>query len=267
MPAPQLADRIAFDGLLKIVDNDDWSFEQKLDGERLMVACVDGDVVAFNRSGDAKPVPKPLLEWANELDWDGEWLFDGEYIDNSFWAFDMPLTPVDGYEEQSYANRRQVLDGIAETIVSDCFHVLPYQTDPIGKRKLMREVVDINAEGIMAKNLNEHSYRYGQRVGWMLKAKLWASAEAVVSEVSPTGKASVELVMFHQGTPRGVGSCKVTDRVLASIQIGDVIEVKYLYATKTHKLYQPSLLRVRTDKPAIECTLDQLKPANKQILS
>lgn len=266
MPKPQLADRIRFDGLLKLVDDEDWSFEQKLDGERLMVACVDGQVVAFNRNGDAKPMPKFLVDWATELDWDGEWLLDGEYIDNQFWVFDMPLAPVEGYEEQPYSIRRQMLEGIADTFVSDRFKVLPYCVDPISKRKLMREVVDINAEGIMAKHLNAHEYLYGQRVPWMLKAKLWASAECVVSVVSPGGKCSVELQVYHQGKPLNVGSCKVTDRVLATIQVGDVIECKYLYTTKSHKLYQPSFLRVRTDKPASECTLSQLKPVNKQIL-
>src|SRR4029077_8246135 len=41
---------------------------------------------------------------------------------------------------------------------------------------------------------------------------------------------------------------------------------KYLYASNDRKLYQPSLLRVRDDKPAAQCTIDQLVFTNRHVV-
>jgi len=42
-------------------------------------------------------------------------------------------------------------------------------------------------------------------------------------------------------------------------QVGDVIDVKYLYAYKGGRLYQPSFLRPRTDQRQEEARISQLK--------
>jgi bifunctional non-homologous end joining protein LigD len=41
--------------------------------------------------------------------------------------------------------------------------------------------------------------------------------------------------------------------------VGDIIEVKYLYAYKGGSLYQPSLLKPRPDLRVEECVIGQLK--------
>lgn len=45
-----------------------------------------------------------------------------------------------------------------------------------------------------------------------------------------------------------------------------MVEVAYLYATEALVLYQPSLFRQRADKPAKQCTIDQLVPVNKRVI-
>lgn len=42
-------------------------------------------------------------------------------------------------------------------------------------------------------------------------------------------------------------------------KVGDIIEVRYLYAYKGGSLYQPTFLEVRTDMQIADCDIAQLK--------
>jgi len=44
-----------------------------------------------------------------------------------------------------------------------------------------------------------------------------------------------------------------------------VAEVRYLYATEDEQLFQPVFVRLREDKPAQDCKLDQLEKTRRDV--
>lgn len=89
-----------------------------------------------------------------------------------------------------------------------------------------------------------------------------------MTDVGIDGKDSAALAMYDQ-----TGHLTPVGKVTAAIHeasVGDVVEVKYLYVNDlgAPRLYQPVLLRRRTDKRACDCTLDQLEGtvANRTVL-
>ena len=79
----------------------------------------------------------------------------------------------------------------------------------------------------------------------------------MVTAVHPH-KESVEVsVRGRDGRMRPVGN--ITTIGKGDIKVGSVVEAKFLYVTDADNpvLYQPEILRVRADKTADECDLDQ----------
>jgi hypothetical protein len=112
-----------------------------------------------------------------------------------------------------------------------------------------------------------HKYTAGKRCDGSVKLKFWRSLEAVVTARHIDGKENAELALIdpdHGEVNVGSISCLGHEQVA----VGDVVECKYLYAVdpRKPKLYQPNILRVRTDKPADECTVDQLVYTNKRVV-
>ena len=101
----------------------------------------------------------------------------------------------------------------------------------------------------------------------LLKFKFTATADVEVVELRPEGRRSVSMQVYdNDGNPVPVGTVMVTDRMLDVLNPGDVIEVRYMYRGAQGKLYSPAFLRRRTDKPADQCSVDQLKPTDKGVL-
>lgn len=60
-----------------------------------------------------------------------------------------------------------------------------------------------------------------------------------------------------------VGSCSAIGR--PHVEVGDVIEVAYLYWTGACA-YQPRMVRVRADKEAARCTTGQFLPYSRETI-
>lgn len=273
--SPMLAETIKFSGLEKYINDDGWGYEQKLDGDRRMVAVKDGVASGINRSGGIVGVTKAL---ASAFDvFDGDWLFDGELLDGVFCCFDLPeIGPDADFASHPYSYRRTVLNTIMADVVlpyTDKVMLLPTFTSPTEKLALMQACIDANSEGIMAKRFDA-PYVYGKRSQTMLKAKLWASADCVVTVVGRQGKRSIAIAVYDEHKTHGpndppdvdVGACTVTDDRLTKLTVGDVVEIKYLYTTQDLKLYQPAFLRMRPDRTPQSCDTSQLKIGDKKIV-
>jgi ATP-dependent DNA ligase len=98
----------------------------------------------------------------------------------------------------------------------------------------------------------------------ILKAKFTKTADVVVHEVRPEGRNNCTFRLFNNGRPVPAGSCSLEAR--PNVRPGDVIEVRYLYASDEGLLYQPTMLRIRTDKSPGECTVDQLQYTDRSII-
>lgn len=276
--APQLANPIKFTDLDRFVHDEGWGFEQKIDGHHLMIRVVDGVAQGLNREGEPKGRLHPDLAEPFSF-FNGRWLFDGELIDGLFYAYDCPrIGPEPDFAREPYEYRRTVLNRIFEDVIlphTDKMFLLPTFIEPADKVRLMQACVAGNSEGVMAKRLDA-PYVFGHRSAAMLKAKLWASADCVITEVGVDGKNSVAIAVYEGGKtyPPGakpdvfLGHVTVNSpKKFAALNVGDVIEVKYLYATPgKRRLYQASLLRMRPDRTPQSCDTSQLKIGDKKIL-
>lgn len=111
-------------------------------------------------------------------------------------------------------------------------------------------------------------YTPGKRGPGFRKAKFIDTADCVIMEISPQGKSSCVVGLFREGEdlPTEVGSVKFTEKHLAAVSLGDVIEVKYLYFTKDERLYQARFQKFRPDKSPFDCLLDgNLRRVNKTV--
>lgn len=260
----QLAFPIETKELFQYMQDENWWFEQKLDGERLMVHVEDGKVSAINRKGSSVGLDK-TMETMFTLP--RHWMFDGEYVNGTFWMFDLIAAP--GLDESSsFAARRRALEScVAILDFNERAKIVPVARTTQEKGDLIKWCMENRSEGIMLKDSRSH-YHLGKRTKSMLKLKFWESCDAVVTEVGREGKRSCAVSLWEEGLLIDVGSVAVTEHMLQKLKEGDVIEVKYLYAfPDTKRLYQPSFLRLRTDKDSQECSIDQMKYLNKEVFT
>lgn len=260
---PMLAKPMGVVRLSECLIDPQWFVQQKLDGDRLLIHANDGAVSALNRNGELRrnSVPRKVLDQFRGLP--GEWFFDGELLDE-FWVFDMPVAGGVVSPDHSLEFRLDMLATTFQHLDPDRRWVRLLPTARVGsdKAKLVDSIVHQGAEGLVFKH-RQGLYRSGCRTEQMLKFKLWNTADVVVSGVRLDGHNNCEYSLWDGEQWVVVGSCSLEGK--PGVRIGDVVEVKYLYASEDSKLYQPSLMRVRDDKPAQQCTIDQLAFTNRSV--
>lgn len=268
---PMLAEPIETTNLEHYFTSEEWALEPKLDGHRVMVVIENGVPSFLNRKGEPfqkRLNPKVIEEFTGDMFGTGTWIFDGEYMDaeRSYYMFDILETPKHKLYNAAFSRRREFLDALFATWTPFFIHLVPCLRTEHGKRDLYNRVEAAGAEGVMWKHVNA-PYHPGKRSTAWLKTKLWKSADCVVTETWREGKRSVGLGLYDEDHDViDVGSCSMSERNLARLQPGMVIEVKYLYAGAGGRLFQPAFLKVRFDKTADECFMSQLKWVNKAVI-
>lgn len=181
-----------------------------------------------------------------------------------------------------YSKRRsELLSFFAVTLTeADSVTVVRGENSLDDKIGLVNSVIEKNLEGFIAKRLDS-PYAEGVRVKHSLKIKLTQTADVIVlaknsgeSRHSKRGgdKINYEFGVYRVGEDGStdlsallhIGNCSGIGKAYA--QVGDVIEVEYLYAGAGGKLVQPRMVQIREDKRPEECTADQLKFVNKELL-
>lgn len=260
------------------INDDRYSFEQKLDGARCMVRMTDGHEPEFltrggrplNHSASAVHFAS-LRKELNDLELPGEWVFDGELLCDTgvLWLFDMAWAPGAGSLcSVPYAARRKNLDVLLGDERVGRIRVSPQAVGAAAKRDLSDRIYANGGEGVMMKRLDA-GYDCNKRVKHSLKAKFVSTADVVIGARNVNGKMNAEFHVFGGTDGRTLiqcGGCSMIGKPDA--QVGDVVEVRYLYATDDGILYQPTLLRIRTpdEKRPDECTTDQFRFVNKEVV-
>jgi ATP-dependent DNA ligase len=124
---------------------------------------------------------------------------------------------------------------------------------------LVEQVVIGRGEGLIAKRVGA-VYREGLRSRDWVKIKRHHEIDCVVTWLGAE-RANMGVGLYdgdHLVDVAEVGRLTGDGR---RCQVGDVVTVRCLYASDTNRLIQPTLPRLRTDKTARECTLDQLHAA------
>jgi bifunctional non-homologous end joining protein LigD len=265
---PMLAKSINPKQIDLYIQDDEWWGQQKLDGIRVLLTVEDGKVTGTSRSGRNMDLPDEAKEPFQSLK--GLWRLDGEFVgggEGVLWLFDLPVGGDVIDITSPYQDRYYGLTGIFDNLIgkNDDIKLVDVAKTPEEKRKLHDWCKANDAEGLMFKDRNG-IYGPGNRSIHTLKAKFTETVDVVVLEVGREGKASCSVGAFHNGTLTDIGSVKMTDsQGLDRVKAGDVIEVRYLYATPDLRLYQPVFLKFRPDRDPMSCKTDQLKYTNKTV--
>lgn len=245
--------------------------QQKLDGARVLCHIVDGEVLPTNRSGQRTEIAAGILHGVSHLPngtvVDGEVMrVDGEV---TYWLFDVLEFAGDDVSSEPYSKRFERLCDEIEPGLVEPARVLETAFTTAQKRSLYATLQQRGAEGIVFKRLDA-PWSAG-RGTTQLKCKFIASADVVLVENAGNayrmqvhdGRRFVDVGKVFSGTTN-------ESRAFLDKELGKgrrvVAEVRYLYATDDKQLFQPVFVRARDDKPAEDCSIDQLKSTDRSIV-
>lgn len=236
--------------VLELTISKDWYLQRKMDGERLLIRIDGKKSIGYNRKGIETFIPKTIkkdIELLNNI----FVLLDGEIIDDVYYIFDaltnLQPEPFGIRYEDLYIN-------IVET--KNIKLVQTVTNIKEAKINFLQEGIKNHWEGFVFKNIHS-SYEFGVRSFNWRKYKLFKTIDCIVKDKSNSQQV-ISLALLGQAGEVPIGSCKVPVPVLERLQAGSVVEIGYLYAKASNKLYQPTWRRIRPDKSPDECTIDQL---------
>lgn len=272
MYAPMLAASAEPTQLKMYIEDDKWVIEQKLDGHRILLVDPQENMppTAITRNGNlySKGIPTAVRNFRFPAQGAHPWVLDGELVDGTYWVFDLLSIPTDGsFGQQPLHVRRAGLEALLANVPHP-FKLVPQAKAVDEKIRLAEIAIEQNFEGLMLKHRDSKN-EPGRRSSTTLKLKFTATADVIVMDVRDDGKDSVRLGLFDPALDKVVEvgrSSLIGKEKKGAIVVGEVLEVKYLYVGAGGRLYQPTILHKRPDKVLSECTPDQLKPVNKEVL-
>lgn len=189
----------------------------------------------------------------------GDVVLDGEVIGDRFHVFDTLSHNGIDLSEQPYGVRYSALTQLLGSAGEEAH--LGYRdswTDATDKADRLAALRERNAEGVVFKR-SDSPYRPGRpnSGGAQLKLKFVATASAVVTTINQRRSVGVSLLDGNHWQSVGNVTVPANQHIPC---VGDVVEVRYLYAAQVGgALYQPVLLGVRDDVEPTECVVAQLK--------
>jgi bifunctional non-homologous end joining protein LigD len=252
---PQLLNPIQEVQLSTYIENDRFVAQPKIDGIRVIVEVLDGQVKAYNRNGLMIKLPQSLIDeftlFKENL------VFDGELVKSTYNAFDLLYNNVD-LRSFSLIERFNHLKQIFNDFRSLNILLVSLAEGHREKQDLLSKLRNENAEGIVFKN-RESKYESGRpnSLGNQLKFKFITSASVIV--VGINDKRSVSIGVMDKGKFVHTGNVTIPPNAPMP-EVNDVIEVQYLYAFKeSNALFQPVYLAERADLDIEDCSIEQLK--------
>ena len=222
-----------------------------------MVRKLGDEITGINRRGLLIPIPEPIRHAFEELPVDV--LIDGEAVGDTLHAFD--LLEVKGHDIRGNAYLSRFA-GLLTLLDPEHKHLRPVNThmEAEEKRAMFETLRLCGSEGVVFKEIDSpFSAGRPNSGGSQLKFKFVESASFVVTGINT--KRSVTLGLLASDGNGIVPAGNVTIPPNHKIPgVGEVCETRYLYALRqSGSIYQPVYLGSRTDIPASDCTVDQLK--------
>ena len=263
---PQLLNPITEDEAMRLIGDDCWAAQEKMDGERRAAHAVAGSVTGMNRKGLSVPLPQAIADELQNIEVaNGAIRVDGEMIGDILYVFDLHVYKGEHIHRLPWLTRML----LAEGALAGCRQIktVPVAVTPDEKRGLWNRVKAAHGEGVVFKLLDGKVKQGRPNTGgdW-LKFKFTESASCCVMEAN-SGKRSVRIGLLESnGRPNAVegrmmipvGNVTIPQNH-AVPAAGDIVEVEYLYAYKGGSLYQPVYHGKRTDLDISACITDQLK--------
>jgi bifunctional non-homologous end joining protein LigD len=276
-PVPQLLNMIEEDEMKALIENDDFGAQQKYDGKRMTfewsIWNKGEHLVAFNKKGVTCNAPhrikeqlkEPVSDFASLCSDDNisKIILDGESVGNEYYVFDILGFTRDGKDidmrGQNYASRYTTLRNLFNEHHTDYLKLAPLAETSTQKKQLLARLRKEGAEGIVFKKLDA-VYTSGRpnSGGDQLKFKFYATASVIINKVNDKNSIN-KMLLDENGEEVIVGNCTVPASVKPTLDMGTVVEVRYLYAYKGGSLYQPTYIGIRDDVDNMECKMSQLK--------
>jgi bifunctional non-homologous end joining protein LigD len=254
---PQLLNEITEEEAEKYLQDERWCMQEKNDGRRKMIESTGSRIVGANKKGFLTPIiPKMEAELKQIL---GAYVIDGEDMGQEIRLFDFI-----SYPNMSYQDRYHMLNDLFGKPGFKHLTVVDTAWYEKGKRQMYNRLKAEKAEGVVFK-LKSASYTAGRpnSGGDQLKCKFYETASCIVTS-HHAEKRSIGLSVIDNSVPEidgaivDVGNVTVYPNQIIP-DLGEIVEVKYLYYFPNGSLYQPVLLAIRDDVDKNECLLSKLK--------
>jgi bifunctional non-homologous end joining protein LigD len=253
---PQLLNPIDEAEAEKLIADDAWWAQEKLDGKRVLIRRSDQEVIGINRKGLSIALAQPIASFALSIG-SQQWVMDGECIGDVFFAFDLLENACADLRTQPYSQRLESLNRLIPA-ENGAIHGIATASTARSKGLLLRRLQELKKEGVVLKR-HDAPYTPGRPAsgGDQLKCKFYATASCIVAGINK-GKRSVAIELCDGEKRVAVGNVTVPAGK-ALPKAGVIVEVKYLYAFSGGSLYQPVFLGRRDDLAVADCQLTQLK--------
>ena len=263
---PQLLNPITEADAMRLIQDDRWAVQEKMDGERRAAHAQDGKVIGINRKGLIVPLPQCVAdELLHVAVCTGAIRVDGEIIGDILYVFDLHVYESESITAYPWLQRMRY----AEALLKGCKQLKSVPVAVSTKQKLERwnQVQFERGEGVVFKRVSCSVTAVRPNTGgdW-LKFKFTESASCCVMEVNK-GRRSVQIGLLDSSvghdvktgqTLLPVGNVTIPSNHAIPVA-GDIVEVEYLYAYRGGSLYQPVYRGKRGDLSFSACTLSQLK--------
>lgn len=257
---PMLAESIDVDSAAPYLDNDSWGTQRKADGIRVLIEVdpANAALQVWGRNGQQSRLPNgAMVQFAQ---FPARATFDGEVVGAQTLLFDLPILSDGVRLDTRFEQRHAVLEAMFDKgMFGGDVQLLPFVRGARLKTEFLAAMQSAHAEGVMFRHI-AGQYRSGKRSPDLLKCKFVKEADCIVSDTWVDGKEAVELSLVNAGDQLvTVGKASMIGKS-PKPQIGQVWEVRFLYCVdpQAPRLYQPRLMRIRSDKTMLECRLTQL---------
>lgn len=258
----QLLNPITEDDLKGFIDDDKWVLQEKHDGRRMLLGFSEGITEAHNRKGQLLPPPEEYCS-ALQSSFEGfAFVIDGEACGDKFYAFD--ILWLEGLDCRKLPLHERLINlgmlirsGAPQDVIRQ---VVTAETKG-EKKKMLETIRKRNGEGVTIKDRDcPYTASRPNSYGPALKFKFVETVSCQVIGVN--AKRSVEIGLYRDELGRkhdvAISVGNVTIPANFDIpEVGDVVEVQYLYAYKGGSLYQPVYRGERDDVPVD--TFNELK--------
>jgi len=238
---PMLLTDASEEGPDRFIESPEWAAQEKMNGKRIMVRASEGRVIGVNRRGLECPIPATISKTFKLA----AVTLDGEMIGDVYHVFDAINLSGEDVTAATAEARHHALSMYQRKFqwwTSDVVQVVPLIFGREGKRSLTDELRDKRREGVVFKRVDA-AYQPGKienvQKAIAVKCKFYSEVAAIVRRW--TDKSSIEVGLRDKEEITSVGKVTVAAKYVCQIKAGDVVRVRYLYATPNRILYQANL--------------------------
>lgn len=224
--------------------------QEKIDGRFMCISNLHSVVVARNKLGHKVKMPLFLQDFLNELPGTG-WKIYGELVKDKYYVFEIAHSDLELFEG-NFCQDLELFNVIVDTMGrSDIKVLIPIREIA---EKIARFVVmmDSDCEGVVFTWLGP-----GESALVRNKFKFYKTVDAIVIGKNVDGKQACELGVFDDGKLVSIGKVGVSRNIIKKMTPTQVVEVRYRKLSGAGKLIEPTFIRRRNDKLAIDCSYNQ----------